>query len=62
MKYQHNLYNQQIVDSLTEELENAIECREIALIVGDLNMVSAWDEQIQNIVDYCKSNPNVVGL
>jgi hypothetical protein len=62
MKYQHNLYNQAIVDSLTTELQHAIESREVAIMTGDLNMIAVWDEQIQNIADYCKNNPNVVGF
>ena len=62
MKYQHNLYNQQIVDSITEELELAIECREIAIEVRDYNMEKAWDERIDWIVDYCKRNSGMLGL
>ena len=58
--HSHNL--QQIIDDLTEELLNAIESREIAIQVGDHNMVAAWDEQIQNITDYCKANSSKLGL
>lgn len=58
--HSHNL--QQIIDDLTEELSEAIECREIALMMRDHNMVSAWDEKIQNISDYCKNNSDMLGL
>ncbi len=62
MKDHNSLYIQSVVDSLTQELEEAIESREIALIIGDVNMEKAWDERIQWIVDYCKRNSNMLGL
>lgn len=58
--HSHNL--QSLIDDLTQELEHAIESREIALMIGDHNMVAAWDEQIQNISDYCKNNSDMLGL
>lgn len=62
MKDHNSLYIQSVVDSLTQELEEAIESREIALMTGDVNMEKAWDERIQWIVDYCKRNSNMLGL
>jgi len=62
MKQLHSHNLQQIIDDLTEELSNAIESREIALTIGDYNMVALWDEQIQNITDYCKANSDKLGL
>lgn len=62
MKYQHNLYIQQVIDSLVQELEEAIECRNIAIEVRDYNMEKAWNERIDWIVDYCKRNSDMLGL
>jgi hypothetical protein len=62
MKQLHSHSLQQIIDDLTEELSDAIESREIALMGGDYNMVKAWDEQIQSIIDYCKANSDRFGL
>jgi hypothetical protein len=50
--HSHNL--QQLIDDLTQELENCIESREIALMMQDHNMVKAWDEQIDMIVEHYK--------
>ena len=58
--HSHNL--QQLIDDLTQELEDCIESREIALMMQDHNMVKAWDEQIDNIVKFCKDNSNKLGL
>ena len=40
--------------SLQEELESAIENRETAIMVHDWNMVKAWDEQLEFIVERIK--------
>jgi len=58
--HSHNL--QHLIDDLTEELSNCIESREIALMMQDHNMVKAWDEQIDNITQFCKDNSNTLGL
>jgi len=39
---------QNVLD-LQEQLENAIETRELFLQMGDYNMVAAWDEQLDFI-------------
>lgn len=58
--HSHNL--QQLIDDLTQELQHAIESREVAIMAGDINMMNVWDEQIQNITDYCKNNSDMLGL
>lgn len=62
MKQLHSDNLQYIIDSLTEELQDAIENREACIMARDWNMVACWDEQIQNITDYCKSNASKFGL
>lgn len=49
-----SIYEAQRLSDLESELLNAIENREVFLEVGDYNMVSAWDEQIEFILEYCK--------
>lgn len=44
----------EIVLSLQNELENAIENRECFLIGNDWNMVNLWDEQIELILKEIK--------
>jgi hypothetical protein len=58
--HSHNL--QQLIDDLTQELSDCIESREVSIITGDINMERAWDEQIDNIVKFCKDNSNKLGL
>jgi hypothetical protein len=58
--HSHNL--QQLIDDLTQELSDCIESREVSIITGDINMERAWDEQIDNIIKFCKANSNKLGL
>jgi flagellar biosynthesis/type III secretory pathway ATPase len=49
-----SIYEAQRLSDLESELLNAIENREVFIEVGDYNMVSAWDEQIDMIVEHYK--------
>jgi hypothetical protein len=49
-----SIYEAQRLSDLESELLNAIENREVFIEVGDYNMVKAWDEQIDMIVEYYK--------
>ena len=40
-----------ITDELLDKLENAIENRECFWLMQDTNMVKAWDEQIEFILE-----------